>query len=143
MYQDNVVLCGSSAYEKKFYFNEDFGALPEQVREELQIMCVLFTEDVGGVLTLEFDEDGNLDLKVAADENDLLFDDIGSALKIKQIQMQKKELFESLELFYKIFFLGEEVDGMDALFDEDDFEDDEEETMYHAEDIGFRKGYDR
>ena len=24
MYQENVVLCGASAYEQKFYFNEDF-----------------------------------------------------------------------------------------------------------------------
>lgn len=111
MYQENVVLCGSSAYEKKFYFNEDFSTLPESVREELQIMCVLFTEDVGGVLTLEYDEDGNLDLKVAADENDLLYDDIGSALKIKQLQIDKRELFEALEMFYRVFFLGEEYDG--------------------------------
>lgn len=126
MYQENVVLCGSSAYEKKFYFNEDFATLPESVREELQIMCVLFTEDVGGVLTLEYDEDGNLDLKVAADENDLLYDDIGSALKIKQLQIEKRELFEALEMYYRVFFLGEEYDGEledSGLFTEEDGED--------------------
>ena len=50
------VLCGASAYEKKFYLNEEFNSLPERVKQELQIMCVLFTEDVGGVLLLEFDE---------------------------------------------------------------------------------------
>ena len=26
MYQENVVLCGASAYEQKFYFNEDFSS---------------------------------------------------------------------------------------------------------------------
>ncbi len=112
MYQENVVLCGASAYEQKFYFNEDFSSLPESVREELQIMCVLFTEDVGGVLTLEFDAEGNLDLKVAADESDLLFDEIGSVLKIKQLQSEKRELFEALEMYYKVFFLGEDYDDM-------------------------------
>ena len=59
MYQDNITLCGASAYEKKFYFNQDFNALPDHVKKELQIMCVLYTEDVGGILTLEFDENGN------------------------------------------------------------------------------------
>ena len=54
MYQDNITLCGASAYEKKFYFNQDFNALPDHVKKELQIMCVLYTEDVGGILTLEF-----------------------------------------------------------------------------------------
>ena len=31
-------------------------------------------------------------------------------MKIKQLQQTKQELFESLELFYKVFYLGEEVD---------------------------------
>ena len=67
MYQNRVVLCASSAYEKKFYFNEDFYTLPEQVKKELKIMCVLFTEDVGGILSMEFDEDGTLLFRVDAD----------------------------------------------------------------------------
>ena len=117
MYQDNVVLCGASAYEKKFYFNEDFSSLPQNIRDELQIMCVLFTEDVGGVLTLEFDDEGALDLKVSVDDSDLLFDEIGSALKIKQLQNDKRELFEALEMYYKVFFLGEDYDTDDK--DED------------------------
>ena len=66
MYQDNIVLCGASSYEQKYYFNQDFASLPETVKQELQIMCVLFTEDVGGILTLEFDEDGSLQFKTEA-----------------------------------------------------------------------------
>lgn len=70
MYQDRVVLCGASSYEKKYYLNEDFKALPQQIQDELKIMCVLFTEDIGGVLTLVFDEEGNLLLEVSANEED-------------------------------------------------------------------------
>ena len=87
------VLCGASCYTQKYYFNNEFAILPEQIKQELQILCVLFTEDVGGELTLEF--------KVSSDEGDYLYDEIGSVLKIKQIRMQKQELLESLELFYK------------------------------------------
>ena len=67
MYSDNekVVLCGASSYEKKYYLNEDFKALPQQIQDELKIMCVLFTEDIGGVLTLVFDEEGNLNLIIS------------------------------------------------------------------------------
>ncbi|HIT06756.1 MAG TPA: hypothetical protein IAB53_08965 [Candidatus Scybalocola faecipullorum] len=110
MYQENIVLCGASAYEKKFYLNDNFEGLPDQIKDELKIMCVLFTEDVGGVLTLEFDDDGNLNLSVSADENDVLFDEIGSALKIKQLRNQKRDLFEALETYYKVFFLGEDFE---------------------------------
>ncbi|HHT87449.1 MAG TPA: hypothetical protein GX002_00325 [Clostridiales bacterium] len=109
MYQNRVVLCASSAYEKKFYFNEDFYTLPEQVKKELKIMCVLFTEDVGGILSMEFDEDGTLLFRVDADEGDVLFDEIGSALKIKEIQRTKKELLEAVETYYKVFFLNEDI----------------------------------
>lgn len=104
----DTVLCASSAYTKKYYLNEDFKALPEGVQDELKIMCVLYTEDIGGTLTLAFDGEGRLQLQPACDEGDLLYDDIGSVLKIKQLQQTKQELFESLEIYYKIFILGED-----------------------------------
>lgn len=108
MYQENVVLCGSSAYTKKYYLNEDFEGLPEAIKDELKIMCVLYTEDIGGVLQLKFDDEGNLQFETSADEGDLLYDDIGSVLKIKQLQNTKSELLEALETYYRVFFLGED-----------------------------------
>ena len=79
--QDRIVLCGANSYE-----------------------------DVGGILTLEFEEDGTLEFKVTAEESDYLFDEIGSVLKIKQYQMEKRELLEALEMYYRVFYLGEEID---------------------------------
>ena len=106
---EEIVLCAASAYEQKFYLNPDFDTLPESVQEELKVMCVLYTEDVGGILMLVFDGEGNLELKVDHAGDDFMFDEIGSALKIKELQRTKRELFESLELFFKVFFLGEEA----------------------------------
>lgn len=110
MYKDKVMLCGASAYEQKYYFNEDFASLPQSIQDELHIMCVLYTEEIGGILTLEFDEEGNLQFQVESLEADAMFDEIGSVLKIKDLQNKKKELLESLELYYRVFFLGEEVE---------------------------------
>jgi hypothetical protein len=110
MYLDKVILCVSSSYDQKYYLNEDFNSLPDTIKDELKIMCVLYTEEVGGILTLEFDEDGTLLLQVSSDEGDLLFDEIGSVLKIKEIQSTKEELLESLELYYRVFFLGESLE---------------------------------
>ena len=107
---EEIVLCAASAYEEKFYLNPEFDQLPESVRQELQIMCVLYTADVGGILMLVFDEDGNLELKVDHKEDDFAFDEIGSVLKIKELQQTKRELFESLETFFKVFYLGEVLD---------------------------------
>ena len=62
MYEEKLVLCGANSYEQKFYLNPDFDALPDNVKDELKVMCVLYTEDVGGVLQLVFDENGLLRL---------------------------------------------------------------------------------
>ena len=109
MEQEEVILCGSSAYTQKYYLNEEFAGLPESIKDELKIMCVLYTEDVGGVLTLVFDQEGNLSFRTEADEGDLLYDEIGSVLKVKQFQQTKRELLESLEMYFKVFFLGKEL----------------------------------
>ena len=77
---EEMVLCAASSYEQKYYLNPEFESLPEAVKQELQIMCVLYTADVGG-----------------------------SVLKIKELQDTKEELFKSLEMFYKVFYLGEEM----------------------------------
>ena len=110
---EEMVLCAASSYEQKYYLNPEFESLPEAVKQELQIMCVLFTEDVGGILTLEFDKDGNLEFQVSAEEGDYLFDEIGSGLTIRQYQLEKRELLESLELFYRVVFLGESIEDQE------------------------------
>ena len=42
----------------------------------------------------------------------MLFDDIGCGLKVKKLQNEKKELFQSLELFYKIFIQGVDINSL-------------------------------
>ena len=103
---EEVVLCGASAYNKKFYLNEDFKGLPEQIKNELKIMCVLFTEDVGGIFQLVFSETGELEFRTSCDENDLLYDEIGCGLKIHQLQQTKQELLEALQMYYKVLYVG-------------------------------------
>lgn len=103
---EEVILCVSSAYDKKFYLNEEFSKLPDEIKDDLKIMCVLFTEEVGGILKLVFDEDGTLMFRTEADEGDLLYDDIACGMLIKKLQYEKRELLESVEMFYKVFFMG-------------------------------------
>ena len=60
MEEKKTVLCGANAYEMKYYFNEQFRAIPDSVKDELHIICVLFTEEVGGIFTIGYEEDGNI-----------------------------------------------------------------------------------
>ena len=102
------ILCVSNSYEKKYYLDPKFARMPESVRQELQILCVLFTEEVGGILTVAFEEDGSLYLMPFAKEDDILYDEIGSALKMGQIRRDHRELFESLELYYQLVIRKQE-----------------------------------
>lgn len=104
--KEEQVLCACSAYEKKYYLNPRFQTLPDPIQKELQILAVTMTEDVGGVFTMEYDEDGSLYMSASAKDNDLTYDEIGSHLKIKQYQTHYVELLESLETYYKTFFLS-------------------------------------
>ena len=47
MYDEKIVLCGANSYEEKYYLNPDFDQLPDSVKDELKIMCVLYVHDVG------------------------------------------------------------------------------------------------
>ena len=105
-----TVLCGANSYEEKYYLNPDFDSLPDNIKDELKIMCVLYVNDLGGILTLVFDEDGDLQFEVTSEEFDPMFDEIGSRLKIKQMQQEKQDLLQALQLYYKVFFLGEMLD---------------------------------
>ena len=115
--KEKTVLCGASAYTEKYYLNDEFKALPDAIKDELKIMCVLYTNDVGGVLTLEFAEDGELCFHTEAQENDFSYDEIGSVLKIRELQRTKTELLKSLELYYKVVILG--MDAADLSLNEE------------------------
>ncbi len=53
-------------------------------------MCVLYTEDIGGILTLEFDDNGSLQFKTEALDFEMpMYDDIGSVLKIKRVHRKR------------------------------------------------------
>ena len=61
------------------------------------------------ILELVEEEDGTLCFQVSSQEDDFFFDDIGSELKIRQLQKEKAEFLQALELFYRVFFLNEAV----------------------------------
>lgn len=112
MEEKRVVLCGANAYEQKYYFNEQFAGIPASIKDELHIICVLFTEEVGGIFTIVFEEDGSVSMETDAEEHDAYYDEISSGLLVSEIRRKRQELFESLSLYYKVFILKEDVVGL-------------------------------
>ena len=79
----------------------------------------LAAEEVGGVFTIAFEEDGNVVMETNADDDDIYYDEISSGLLIAEIRRSRQELFESLSLYYRVFIKKEDVS---ALLDEEDGE---------------------
>ena len=100
--QKEVILCVSNSYEMKYYLNPLFEKLPEAVKAELKIMCVFFSDEVGGIMILLFDKEGELKIKVKIADADVLFDEIECDLRIKELQQTKQELLNSISLYYKV-----------------------------------------
>ncbi len=94
------VLCGASYYEQKFYLNPLYGNLPKAVQEELKVMCVLFVDDVGGIVLIQFDDEGKINITGTAKDGDIYYDEIGSRLKIKEMWTEHGELLGQLEEYY-------------------------------------------
>ena len=107
-----MVLCGANSYEMKYYFNEKFNSIPESVKDELHILCVLFTEEVGGIFTIAFEEDGSVVMETDADDDDIYYDEISSGLMVSEVRRKRQELFESLSLYYKVVILHEDVSSL-------------------------------
>ena len=110
--EEKIVLCGANAYDKKYYFNQKFDKIPDSIKDELHIICVLFTEEVGGIITFAFDEEGTLVIETNAADEDFYYDEISSGLLVREIRRKKQELFESLSLYYKVVILGEDISSL-------------------------------
>lgn len=112
MNDKRIVLCGANAYDMKYYFNEQFARIPDSIKDELHILCVLFTEEVGGIFTIVFEEDGTISMETDAEEDDIYYDEISSGLLVGEIRRKRQELFESLSLYYRVFILKEDMSGL-------------------------------
>ena len=112
MADGRIVLCGTNAYEQKYFYNEKFAAVPDSIKEELHIICVLFTEEIGGIFTIAFEKGGGVVIETDFAEDDYLYDEIGSGLMVREVRRNRQDLFEALGVYYRVFVLHEEI-GLD------------------------------
>lgn len=110
---EKVVLCGANSYEQKYYYNKDFALIPEEIQNEIHVISVMFTEEIGGIITFVFDEDGSLKIETQAADGDYLYDEIGARLYVDKITRLRQDLFRSIEMFYRVFVLGEKLEDIE------------------------------
>ena len=99
--QNDVTLAYASQYAEKYYFNEELGTLPEEVKKEVLVLLIHLTEEAGGVAQFVFDPEGLIHVESWCEEGDLGYDHISAGLLIKEIEVHHQDLLEELELWYR------------------------------------------
>lgn len=99
---EKQIVLSVSPYNHKYYFEPNFNDIPTAIKEELTEAIAAIAEKVNAIISLGFDEEGQIFVEQTADE-DVFVDDIGAALEIKRLQKDKAELLKSLQLWYMIY----------------------------------------
>lgn len=97
MSEGKTVLAYSSQYAQKYYFNDDLGRLPEEVKKEVLVLLIMLTEEAGGVAEMGFYPDGEIYIDSYCEEGDLGYDQVSARLLIAEIEREQGELLEQLE----------------------------------------------
>lgn len=100
------VLLAISPYVKKYYFNEKYKDLPQDVKNELIQEIAVIAEKINGIITIGFEEDGDVYIEERY-EDPMLYDEIGGQLEIGRLQREKQELLRALKLWYQIYHTEE------------------------------------
>ena len=78
---------------------------------------MLFTQEAGGIFTIEFEDDGSITMETTRDEEDITYDEVSAGLLIGEVRRQRQDLFEALQMYYRAMILHED---MSDLLSEDD-----------------------
>ncbi len=103
---EKSVICGASVYKQKYYFNDKYAGLPDEIKKDIRIKVVTLAEKLHCVFLMGFYDDGDVYFETRAEEGDFSFDEIGAALEVRRLEREERELIEQLGVWYKVFMLG-------------------------------------
>ncbi len=92
---------GAASWEnQKYFFDPEFNALPDSIKEEIRIICVVMAQRLGCTFLMGFKDEGDVYFEIVKGENAYDFDDIGADLEIKSLTKEKEELIKALKVWY-------------------------------------------
>lgn len=96
------LLISISPYVQKYYVNEKFKDLPEDIKETLRAKLAVIAEKSHAIISLGFNAESNIYIEY--EYEDLSYsDEIGVELRIKKFQKDEIELLKSLKTWYVIY----------------------------------------
>lgn len=94
------VIAAASYESQKYFFEPVFGDLPEDIKNEIRIICVVMAQRLGCSFIMGFKDTGDVYFEIVKPELAYDFDDIGADLEIKSLTREKEELIKALKVWY-------------------------------------------
>lgn len=99
---EKELLISVSPYVQKYYINEKFNDLPEDIKDTLRAKLAVIAEKTHAIISLGFNEDS--DVYVEYKYEDLSYvDEIGIELRMKSFQKEEVELIKAIKMWYMIY----------------------------------------
>ena len=95
------VLISVSPYVQKYYINETFSDLPEDIKETLRAKIAVIAEKTHAIISLGFNEKGEIYLEYKYEDLSYV-DEIGVELRMKKFQQEEGELLKAIKVWYMI-----------------------------------------
>ena len=99
---EREVLITVSPYVQKYYINEKFSDLPEDIKETLRAKLAVIAEKTRAIISLGFNEKGEIFIEYKYEDLSYM-DEIGVELRIKKFQQEEGELLKSIKVWYMIY----------------------------------------
>ncbi len=100
---EKKVLAAASYAEQKYFLEPAFDGLPDTIKDEIKIVCVVLAQKLCCTFLLGFYEDGEIYFETVVPRDMIDFDEIGAELEIKALKQDKAELWKALKLWFLIF----------------------------------------
>lgn len=94
------IIAAASYENQKYFFEPEFGGLPEEIKNEIRIICVVMAQRLGCSFIMGFKDTGDVYFEIVKPEAAYDFDDIGADLEIKSLLKEKEELIKALKIWY-------------------------------------------
>lgn len=107
IHNDLTPIIVSNSYIKKYYLDSRLEILPKEVKDEVKRTLMKFTEEVGGIVLVMYDNvDNKIFFRVSKVDDDISYDEINASYKLSKLERENAETFEQIAEFCKFKFNG-------------------------------------
>ncbi len=96
------VLISVSPYVQKYYINDLYEDLPQDIKETLRAKLGVIAEKTNAIISLGFYENGEIFMEQRYEDLSF-YDEIGAELRIKKFQKDEAELLKAVKMWYVVY----------------------------------------